>query len=105
MRKQSTTEENFASTINCVSPWRVVKVQPLTDYKLEVEFVDGLRGVVELRQLIMGDRAGVFAVLKNIAIFNQVFVSYGAVTWPGEIDLAPDAMYENIKRTGKSIFS
>jgi len=25
---------------------------------------------------------------------------YGAVTWPGEIDLAPDAMYAEITATG-----
>jgi hypothetical protein len=27
-------------------------------------------------------------------------LEYGAVTWPGEIDLAPDAMYEEIKQNG-----
>jgi hypothetical protein len=26
---------------------------------------------------------------------------YGAVTWPGEIDLAPDAMYAAIAAEGK----
>jgi hypothetical protein len=25
----------------------------------------------------------------------------GAVTWPGDIDLAPDAMYREIKRSGE----
>jgi hypothetical protein len=25
----------------------------------------------------------------------------GAVTWPGEIDLAPDAMHDEIKKNGK----
>ena len=33
-------------------------------------------------------------------IFGMVFLEYGAVTWPGEIDLAPDAMYDAIKTTG-----
>ncbi|MBT0893743.1 hypothetical protein KI811_07950 [Geobacter hydrogenophilus] len=28
-------------------------------------------------------------------------MEYGAVTWPGEIDLAPDAMYQNIKQYDK----
>ncbi|RPI04004.1 MAG: DUF2442 domain-containing protein, partial [Zetaproteobacteria bacterium] len=33
--------------------------------------------------------------------FSQVFVAHGAVTWPGEIDLAPDAMYAEIKKLGR----
>jgi hypothetical protein len=28
-------------------------------------------------------------------------VEYGAVTWPGEIDLAPDAMYAEFKKNGE----
>ena len=46
---------------------------------------------------------GVFEPLKDPAIFSQVRVESGAVRWPGEIDLAPDAMYSEIKRTGEWI--
>ena len=28
--------------------------------------------------------------------FEQVYIDNGAVSWPGEIDLAPDAMYAEI---------
>ena len=45
-------------------------------------------------------KAGVFSTLADPAIFSQVFVAHGAVTWPGEIDLAPDAMYAEIKKRG-----
>jgi len=51
--------------------------------------------------LIFSQHAGVFEVLKNAQLFNQVYVGHGAVTWPGEIDLAPDAMYKEIKKHGK----
>jgi hypothetical protein len=30
-------------------------------------------------------------------MFEQVHVEHGAVTWPGEIDLAPDAMHQAIQ--------
>jgi hypothetical protein len=30
--------------------------------------------------------------------FEQAFIDNGAVAWPGEIDLAPDAMYAQIAR-------
>ena len=35
---------------------------------------------------------GALAPLRDVEFFEQVFIDYGAVAWPGEIDLAPDAM-------------
>jgi hypothetical protein len=34
--------------------------------------------------------------LADPEFFERVFVDCGAVAWPGEIDLAPDAMYDDI---------
>jgi len=100
MRKKSTTEKDIAPAIKNIAPWRLTKVKPLENYKLEVEFVDGTQGLVEMKQQIMSQTAGVFTALRDINTFNQVFLEYGAVCWPGEIDLAPDAMYDEIKRNG-----
>lgn len=35
------------------------------------------------------------------SVFAQVDVELGVVTWPGEVDLAPDAMYREIKASGE----
>jgi hypothetical protein len=48
----------------------------------------------------MSDRSGVFAVLRDPALFAQVYIEWGAVSWPGEIDLATDAMYDELKEKG-----
>lgn len=101
MRTQSTTKKNIAPRI----VWHLVKVEPLADYKLAVEFVDGTQGLVDMLQRINSTKAGVFAQLKDITLFNQVYLEHGAVTWPGEIDLAPDAMYDEIKQHGKWILT
>ncbi len=79
-------------------PWRVVAVEALPSFRLRVRFVDGIEGTVDLTALIHSPGAGVFASLTDSALFAQVFVEHGAVTWPGEIDLAPDAMYAEIKK-------
>jgi hypothetical protein len=50
--------------------------------------------------MILGKNPGVFAALRNIALFAKAGIEYGAVTWPGELDLAPDAMYHEIKAKG-----
>lgn len=81
-------------------PWVVVDVQTLGNYRLRVRFNDGLTGEVDMSGLVDSPTAGVFAVLADQDLFQQVFVDSGAVAWPVEIDLAPDAMYESIKETG-----
>ena len=70
-------------------------------YKLRVEFMDGSTGYVNMSALVHAPHSGVFASLADPSVFAQVFVEHGAVTWPGEIDLAPDAMYAAISKHGE----
>ncbi|QGP56808.1 hypothetical protein PsalMR5_04305 (plasmid) [Piscirickettsia salmonis] len=100
MRRESSAKENSSPEIVCTAPWRVVKVKALGEYAIEVEFVDGTVGQVQMKKLIFSSIAGVFSQLRDSDVFNQVFVLYGVATWPGEIDLAPDAMYTEIKNNG-----
>src|SRR5579884_2397032 len=105
MQPQRAPEENrTAEVIPPVRPsvpWRVRTVTALPEYQLSVEFMDGLTGIVDLRALITSPQAGVFASLRDRAVFDQVRIEYGAVTWPGELDLAPDAMHAEIQRNGR----
>jgi hypothetical protein len=75
-------------------------VRALPGFRLEVTFRDGTRGIVDMAVLVNSAKAGVFAGLRDLAVFDQVFIDYGAVTWPGELDIAPDAMYDEIKAHG-----
>ncbi|MFM7558509.1 DUF2442 domain-containing protein [Cylindrospermopsis raciborskii] len=36
----------------------------------------------------------VFQPLKNPGFFGLASVNYGTVVWPGEIDIAPETLYE-----------
>jgi Lon protease-like protein len=78
--------------------WDVVSVKPLEPLELSVLFRDGTEGRVRFEPSHL---SGVFEALKAPELFRQVRVEEGAVTWPGEIDLAPDAMYREIKRSGE----
>jgi hypothetical protein len=74
---------------------RIVFVKAEPDWKLEVTFSDGARGVVSLKDRLFGP---VFEPLKDPAFFRQVRIDeFGAVCWPNGADLAPDALYETIK--------
>ena len=101
MRTQSSPQKNPAAALTPAiqprMPWRVTAVQALPGYRLFVRFVDGTQGFTDLSPLVHAPNAGVFAALTDPALFEQVFVEHGAVTWPGEIDLAPDAMYRKIQ--------
>lgn len=78
--------------------WDVIEVTPETHLTLFVRFTDGLAGKV---RFLPSHLMGVFAPLKQADFFKQVFIQDGVVTWPGEIDLAPDAMHDEIKHHGE----
>jgi hypothetical protein len=67
----------------------------IEDYAVKVRFIDGLEGIV---RFLPGFFRGVFSHLNDPKKFRQVSVVGGAVTWPGELDLAPDVMHEEIKQ-------
>ena len=77
--------------------WNVISVQPKEYLKLKVKFADGLEGIVQFKPSHL---TGVFESLKNEKYFKEVFIDHGVVTWPGELDLAPDAMHAEIKKSG-----
>ena len=74
---------------------RILKVKPLTDYRLQVEFADGVSGEVDLSDRLTGP---VFEPLKDPKLFGQVSIDeFGAICWPNGADLAPDALYERLR--------
>ena len=81
--------------------WDVVEVKAEVkterDYRLFVRFADGTSGHI---QLSLEELIGVLEPLRDRSFFNRVFVDQGVVAWPGNIDLAPDAMYEQIVKQG-----
>ncbi len=100
MRDPTDAKEDSAADVTSVTPWRVVQARALDGYRLAVRFADGTSGEVDVSKLIFGPTPGVFEPLRNAQRFAEVGIDHGAVTWPGELDLAPDAMYDGIKATG-----
>jgi hypothetical protein len=80
--------------------WDVVEVKTEPDYCLFVRFRDGLSGHVRLAK---EESTGVLEPLNDIGFFEQVFIDRGAITWPGDIDLAPDAMHADVARQRRGL--
>jgi len=82
--------------IVCEQADDVAIVEALPGFRLRVRFHDGLEGIADMNREVHAPDAGVFTALADPARFAAVYVEFGAVTWPGEIDLAPDAMHAEI---------
>ena len=83
-------------------PWRVTSVLALPNSQLEVTFVDGTTGKVDMRNFLSSPTVDgtVFESLRDPALFAEARVVMGAVQWPNGADVAPDAMYDAIQESG-----
>ena len=83
--------------------WSIVRFRILTNYKIDVSFADGTTGVADLGpRLSQGPLGDGFDALCDETLFAKAYLEHGALTWPGGIDLAPDAMYQRIRESGTS---
>jgi len=79
--------------------YKILKVKPLSDYKIWVQFSDGVEGTLELSGLA---GKGVFSVWNDYGKFEKVSIgSSGELVWDDTVDLCSDALY--MKLTGKKV--
>jgi hypothetical protein len=76
--------------------YRIVTIEPRANFRLFVRFEDGVEGEADLSDIA---GRGVFARwTANPDEFMSVEIDArsGAPTWPGDLDVAPDALYEEL---------
>lgn len=79
-------------------PLQISGVRPLADYKLWVRFNTGEAKVFDFKGLL---DSPAFTPLKDINVFNSVYIDYGITVWnDGDIDIAPEYLYEHGVVTG-----
>ena len=68
----------------------VTAVQALPDYRLSLTFDNGEHKYFDMSPYL---QFPVFQRLQNPGFFGLARIDYGTVTWPGEIDIAPETLY------------
>lgn len=69
----------------------VTAVTPTTDYQLLLTFENGEQRQFDMQPLLARKP---FDALRPFQRFAQARVEYGTVVWPGEIDVAPETLYD-----------
>lgn len=70
------------------------RVEALPGYRIRVTYADGVEGVIDLSADV---GQGVFAPLADEAFFQTVHIgSYGQIAWSEELEICPDAAYQEI---------
>ena len=73
---------------------RPISIKTLPDWKLEVVFNDGIKGLYDMSASI---GKGIFSPLKDRAKFNQVHIGeYGQIAWSEEMEICSDAVYKEL---------
>jgi len=70
----------------------IVDAKYQDDYKIVVEFNNHKKGVVDLKDFILGGKLKPFKQLQDIEKFKNFTVNY-TIKWSDELDLAPEYLY------------
>lgn len=69
----------------------VLAVKATKNYQLHLEFENGEHRIFGMTHPL--DKPP-FSCLKNSPLFLAARVDYGTVCWPGNIDIAPETLYD-----------
>ncbi len=70
----------------------VVSVKPMPDFQIDLQYQNGERRLFDVRPLLAMKP---WNRIAKPEIFSLVKVEYGTVVWPGEIDIAPETLYDD----------
>ena len=74
-----------------LSVLRISKVRPLEGRLVQLTLTDG--SVIERDLSALLDGAGVFERISfDDVAFREVYVDYGTLAWPGDVDIAPETL-------------
>lgn len=76
---------------------KIIDCEPHENYKLWIQFDDGIEGEVDLKNLV---GKGVFSAWDSIEFFRSVYIDKrtDTVAWGKDIDLDPYVLHDQITK-------
>jgi uncharacterized protein YkvS len=81
----------------------VVKVELKDDYKVFVEFNDGMRGIIDFKEKLLNDNRQIIRDLLDTNKFKTVRLDLDTLCWDNGVDFASEYLYEKIKENNRKI--
>lgn len=70
----------------------IVEVKTTQDFQLELRFQNGEHRCFDMRPLLT---MRPWNRIASAHLFRCATVAYGTVMWPGDIDIAPETLYDD----------
>ena len=71
------------------------------NYKIFVEFNDGVTGIIDFKEKLESDHRQIIKDLLDLSIFKTVKVGMDTLCWENGVDFAPEYLYEKVKAEEK----
>jgi hypothetical protein len=82
---------------------KVISVNVVSGYKLQVVFDDGVSGIIDLKEFIAH---GIFAILNDEQLFNKVYTTGYSIAWNDELEIDAITVYaEILNKTPEEVLS
>jgi hypothetical protein len=75
----------------------VVKSELKENYKVFIEFNDGVSGVIDFYNKLLNDHRQIVRELLDLEKFRTVKTGLDTVCWDNGVDFAPEYLYEQLK--------
>jgi hypothetical protein len=75
----------------------VVKSELMENYKVYIEFNDGVSGVIDFHDKFQNDHREIIRELLDLEKFNTVKIMLDTICWDNGADFAPEYLYDQIK--------
>ena len=74
----------------------VVKAELKDEYKIFVEFNDGINGIIDFKEKLANDHRHIIKDLLDLNKFRTVKVDMDTLCWDNGVDFAPEYLYDKI---------
>ena len=81
----------------------IVKAELKDEYKIFVEFNDGIKGVIDFKEKLSNDHRQIIKELLDLEKFKTVKLDMDTLCWDNGVDFAPEYLYGKVMEEVKKV--